>query len=139
MTCEHVAPGASPFVTLFVIEDHLGLASGIVECRECSATCLLELIDIAGERRAYRVATVAPAHAAAMIRTFTRGTCDINRARGELQNLESASPLRPVVLVMAGAEIVAVRPVALADLPRAHWRELPCDGRWLGIQGRVSQ
>ena len=137
MLCAHVEPGARPFATLFVIEDYLGLASGLVACRTCGTTWLLELIDLSGGSRAFRVASVEPGHAAAMIRTLTRGTCDINRARGEIENLETRSPLQPVVLTMAADVVLGVQAVPLAEVPRAHWLALPCDGQWLASDGYV--
>ena len=133
MLCEHAQPGTEPFETLFVIEDYLGLASGIVACRTCDTRYLLELIDLAGPRRAYRLAEVEGAHADAMIRTLTRGTCDINRARSEVQNLESRSRLEPEVLAMEGQRVV--QRVSGAVIPTEHWRELPCDGRFLALAG----
>lgn len=133
MLCEHTQPGTSPFETLLVIEDHLGLASGIVACRRCGATYQLELIDLDSRQRAYRVSEVDRAHADAVTRTLTRGSCDINRAESEVQHLDNRSKLLPVVLVLEGGEVVRLHQLpGLAEVPRSHWRALPCDGRWLG-------
>ena len=132
MLCSHVTPQAQPFETLFVIEEHLGMASGLVECRACHASYLLEMIDLAGNQRAYRVTEVDSAHAIAMVRTLSRGTCDTERARGEVQNLESRSQLLNVTLNMQGGTVINVVPAsATAEIPKQHWRALPCDGRWL--------
>ncbi len=132
MLCSHIKPGATPFETLFVLEEHLGLASGLVECTSCEATYLLELIDLAGNDRAYRVTTVEPAHAHAMVRTLSRGTCDIQRAASEVQNLESRSTLLNVTISMNGSIIIGLGWVAdTVEIPKDHWRTLPCDGRWV--------
>ncbi|MCZ6657060.1 MAG: hypothetical protein O7C67_07155 [Gammaproteobacteria bacterium] len=115
-----------------MLEEHLGLASGLVECKSCEATYLLELIDLAGNDRAYRVTAVEPVHAHAMVHTLSRGTCDIQRAASEVQNLESRSTLLNVTISMHGSIIIGLDRVAdTVEIPRDHWRTLPCDGRWL--------
>ena len=132
MLCSHIKLGTTPFETLFVLEEHLGLASGLVECTSCEATYLLVLIDLAGNDRAYRVAAVEPAHAHAMVHTLSRGTCDIQRAVSEVQNLESQSTLLNVTISMNGSTVIGLgRVTDTRDIPRDHWRTLPCDGRWV--------
>jgi hypothetical protein len=132
MLCEHIRPGDTPFETLFVLEEHLGLASGLVECRTCGTTYLLELIDLAGSDRAYRVMDVEPGHAQAMVRTLSRGSCDIQRAQSEVHNLESQSTLLDVTISMNGSDVTEVRQAASnGEIPKDHWRMLPCDGTWL--------
>jgi hypothetical protein len=132
LLCSHIKPGTTPFETLFVLEEHLGLASGLVECRSCGATYLLELIDLVDHDRAYRVTNVDPAHAGAMIRTLSRGTCDIHRAQAEVQNLEGQSALLDVTLSMLGNQVTGVvQAASTREIPKDHWRNLPCDGRWI--------
>ena len=92
---------------------------------------MLELIDLAGTARAYRVAEVEPDYARAMVRTLTRGTCDINRAQAEVQNLESQSTLLGVTISMNGDEVTGSRRLGTGEIPREHWRSLPCDGTWV--------
>jgi hypothetical protein len=132
MLCSHVRYGTTPFETLFVVEEHLGLARGLLECRTCGTTYLLEMIDLRGNDRAYRIAEVASSHARAFARTLTRGTCDINRADGELQHLEMRSRLLPAVVTMTGGTVTGVRVLPdTTKVPKLHWRALPCDGKWL--------
>ena len=131
MLCKHIRPGDAPFETLFVLEEHLGLASGLVECRTCGTTYLLELIDLAGSDRAYRVMDVEPGHAQAMVRTLSRGSCDLQRAQSEVHNLESQSTLLDVTISMNGSDVTEVRQASNGEIPKDHWRMLPCDGTWL--------
>ena len=132
MLCAHVRLGVAPFERLFVIEEHLGLARGLVECKSCRSTYLLELIDLRGNDRAYRVAELDSSHAHALVRTLTRGTCDINRAEGELHHLENRSALLPAVVTMRGGLVIGVRSLPdTRNVPKEHWRALPCDGQWL--------
>jgi len=134
MLCPHIRIGVAPFKTLYVLEEHLGLARGLVQCHACAATYLLELIDLVGNTRAYRVAEVDSAHAQATVRTLSRGSCDINRAEGEVQHLESRSSLLPVVVAMEGGLVTGLRQLNdLGELPLSQWRDLPCDGQWLAF------
>jgi hypothetical protein len=140
--CKHIRPGSYPFQTELVIDEHLGLAEAVVRCRECRLAYLLEMVDWSGHSRAYRVSCLAPEHAEHLVRTLTRGSCDIRRAGAEIQHLQTSSRLARQLLVvdMRGPVIEALVPLSDAvSIPTQGWRQLPCDGSWIAHARSYTQ
>ena len=56
----------------------------------------------------------------------------LQRAASEVQNLESQSTLLNITISMNGSIIIGLGWVAdTVEIPKDHWRTLPCDGRWV--------
>ena len=137
--CEHIAPGAYPFIVELAIDDHLGLTDGIVRCRDCQRVYLLEMLDWLGNNRVFRISLLADDHAQRLIRDLTRGSCDVRRAGAEVQHLKTASAFARCLILIdsSGPQIAHIAPLPLAPpLPSASWRELPCDGSWVNYLQR---
>ncbi|MFU8814206.1 MAG: hypothetical protein ACNA7W_02600 [Pseudomonadales bacterium] len=133
--CAHVRAGAWPFQTTLTLDEHLGVTDALVSCRHCGQPYLIEMLDWQGDQRLMRVSVLDPALAAGVVRNLTRGSCDLRRAGAEVHQLQTHSTFSPwLLLIRASApRIDAVVPVeAGARLPGGSWRELPCDGSWVG-------
>lgn len=131
--CEHAQPGAWPWATRLVLDAPLGIADAVVACGECAQHVLVELIDRRGKLKVQRVSLLSAAEAAGVTRDLQRGSCDLGRADAELAYLRSRAVLTDTLVCVddAGPRIVARVRMARADIPRAPWRELPCDGQWV--------
>lgn len=131
--CEHAVAGEWPWHVRLVLDEHLGIADAVVACRHCGQRCLVELLDLEGPLRAMRVSVLAAAEADQVARDLERGSCDVNRARAEVQNLRARARLTRTLLGIdtTGPVLFARMPAPPGPLPHAGWRELPCDGRWV--------
>ncbi|MEZ5560075.1 MAG: hypothetical protein R3E86_16205 [Pseudomonadales bacterium] len=133
--CEHLTPGGWPFSTELVIDEQLGMTDGIVRCLRCGTHYLLEMLDWHGNERLFRVSVVAADDAVRLLHDLTRGSCDLTRAGAEVRSLQTQTSFSPWLLRVdtRGPRIGALLP-APADrrMPGASWRDLPCDGSWLG-------
>jgi hypothetical protein len=132
--CAHLIAGAYPFQVDLVLDDHLGFTDAVVRCRHCQRAYLLEMLDWANHDRLFRICVLNGDHAQRLIRDLTRGSCDVQRAGAEVQQMKTVSPFSAwLILVDTVAPLIsAVAPLpAGRDLPGASWRELPCDGTWV--------
>jgi len=137
--CAHLIPGAYPFETVLVLDDHMGPTDWLIRCHGCGAAYLLEMLDWEGARRLYRLRAPEPVAVAGLIRDLERGSCDLNRARAQAQHFTLTSQALPalVLLDLSATRIVSVIDLAgndMADnaaIPTTGWRELPCDGEWI--------
>ncbi len=158
--CTHLVPGPYPFESVLVLDDYLGPTDWLVRCRDCAAAYLLEMLDLDGPRRLYRVRAPQAEAIAGLVRDLERGSCDLNRANAQAQHFTLASETLPLLMLLdlsAGTlnallerkTQVEVDPqVDAVDreidgtaeeksekaeeaIPSAGWRELPCDGSWI--------
>lgn len=126
--CPHLRDGPDLEV-LLVTDAHLQIADAFVRCRECDAHYLIELVDLLGKDSAYRISSVAEADARAAIKSLSKGSCDINRARNEVFSVSTrAQRLSGLLLAQGGAFLRLVETNPALELPSRNWRELPCDG-----------
>jgi hypothetical protein len=138
--CEHVRRHTWPFCIELVIDEQAGFTDALVRCRSCAQACLLEMLDWRGAQRLMRVSVLDEARAAGMLRSVSRGSCDVRRGTAELQHLQTTSPFSRWLLVVDSREpriddLVPVPPDV--RLPGASWRELACDGSW--FEGVAAQ
>jgi len=132
--CTHLTPGPGRFESLLVLDDHLGPTDWLVQCRHCTATYLLEMLDVSGALRLYRIRLVDPDAARGLMRDLERGSCDINRAGEQARHLTLTSRRLPSLVLLDLQSDTLVRIVdtdAEQVIPSAGWRELACDGRWI--------
>lgn len=140
--CAHIQPGACPWETELVIDDHLGPTECLVACRTCGRAYLLELLDWLGSQRLFRVRAPSPDAVALLTRDLDRGSCDLGRAREEVRHVSLSSDRLPVVLLYDTKTASLVARIALedpGDVPWAGWRDLPCDGTWIGRLAKRSR
>ncbi|MFP6815998.1 MAG: hypothetical protein VB949_10080 [Pseudomonadales bacterium] len=132
--CAHLTTGTYPFQVDLVLDDHLGFTDAVVSCRHCRQAYLLEMLDWANHDRLFRICVLNGDHAQRLIRDLTRGSCDLQRAGAEVQQMKTANSFSAwlVLVDTVGPRISAVaRLPAERDLPGTSWRELPCDGSWV--------
>jgi hypothetical protein len=115
--CAHLAaavPGAAPFT---LAPDEIvawwdGPVEAVVRCRSCGACGWLQLVDRdpQQELRMFALAALRTDDVALYFRDRARGSCDVGRARAELEALAaSAGPFeRLVTLNEEASELVAV-------------------------------
>ena len=146
--CAHLlrtGPGPAPFREREILDDYDGMTVGIVECSECGATCVFDLLDWDGhlERRIFHVAAIAPEIVVAFETRAGRATCKLEQARLEIEALLSQ---RAATSALVAYEIHDKRVLAVAALeagesiPSERWADaLPPagDARWferLGLE-----
>jgi hypothetical protein len=119
---------------LLVTDATVTLADAFVQCHTCGQHYLIELIDIKGTINAYRIFALPEEAVAPMLRSLTRGSCDINRANAELVHISQVAAALPGVLLRDETDSAESLWRYLADtrdvqVPTTHWRNLPCDGQ----------
>lgn len=121
---------------LYVLDSHLHMTDAFARCARCDAHYLLEMVDISGTTAVFRISAVGADAVAKTIRSLTRGSCDINRARNEVFSLSASTQALDTLLVMrAGVFTEAVTKPETMTLPTRSWRELPCDGSLIAALG----
>ena len=114
---------------LHVLDVNIDLADAFVRCRTCDAHYLIELIDLKGSKSLYRVSLQDGGHVAATIRSLTRGSCDINRARNEVSAVASSGQDINALLIGDRGEFEGfVTSLESTPIPHTSWRSLPLDG-----------
>jgi hypothetical protein len=146
--CAHLAalaPGAAPFTLApeEILDWYDGPVEAVARCTTCGACGWLELLDWDPRRRLriYALAAIRAADVALYLRDRARGSCDVARARAELEALAaSAAPCERLVAL----ELPELRVVAVADaepglaLPAGAWAEripAPAASRWFARLG----
>lgn len=85
--CSHLDRGRLEVV--LPLDDYLGITEAVVRCSTCNQTYLIELLDISGIKRAFRLTAIEQAIADQLIRDLTRGSCDAQRAATEVQAVKT--------------------------------------------------
>ena len=135
IACPHLAEKPQ-LKTDFVLDSHLNMTDAFVHCEECGATFLIELADMLGEINVFRISSLPPQAVASTVRSLTRGSCDITRARNEVFSVSSDSRELSELLVMVKGKLSGTVPRPQETiLPRRSWRELPCDGSLIRATG----
>jgi len=146
--CAHLsalAAGAAPFrlAPEEILDWHDGPVEAVARCNACGACGWLELLDWDPRRRLriYALAAIRDADVALYLRDRARGSCDVARARAELEALAaSAGPCERLVAL----ELPELRVVAVAGagpgfaLPAGAWSEripAPADAHWFARLG----
>ena len=146
--CSHLAglaPGAAPFTVApgEILDWYDGPVEAVARCRSCGACGWLQLLDWDPRRplRIFALAAIREADVALYLHDVARGSCDVARARAELEALAaSAGPVERIVAL----ELPELRVVATADagpgvaLPAGAWAErIPRaeDERWFAPLG----
>lgn len=146
--CTHLralAPGPAPFTLApeEILDWYDGPVEAVARCNACGACGWLELLDWdpRPRLRIYALAAIREADVALFLRDRARGSCDVARARAELEALAaSAGPSeRLVALALPELRVVAVAGAEPGLAPPAGaWAEripAPADGRWFARLG----
>ena len=129
--CQHVCTGSANLTPRLVLDAHLWVTDALLQCDGCDRLYLVEMIDYAGQLAAFRLSNLPLAHAQQTLHNLDRGSCDIRRAGEEIASLAGFATLLPGLVLMHQGALRGYRSVPVAQIPRAHWRQLPCDGRWV--------
>ncbi len=130
LPCEHLDGGRLQLELL--LDDWLGTAEAIVRCPRCQRDYLLELLDIHGGRRAWRLAPLDAEFSKRLIHDLARGSCDVNRAATEVHAVKAAHPVTRFVVVSADGSLSALRLITTErSQTSTSWRDLSLDGQWL--------
>jgi hypothetical protein len=115
-----------------LLDDWFGIAEAIARCPECGQDYLLELLDIHGSMRAWRLAPLDADASRRLVRDLSRGSCDVNRAASEVHAVKAAHPVTGWVVVSADGSLAGLHLVETRS-PQTNrsWRDLPLDGDWL--------
>ena len=130
--CKHLAPGEWPFRIDLVLDAELSFTDALAHCTSCGATYVLELLDRRADQTLFRVSMPGQSASAGLLHSLSRGSCDLNRAGAEVQNLKSLQPYLPTLLLLDQQKPEIVDLVGAGDtrLPATPTRHLPCDGTW---------
>ena len=128
--CSHLEGGQLEVLLSF--DDFLGIAEAVARCPACHQRYLIELLDIKGTQRAFRLTTIEQTIADQLVRDLTRGSCDAQRAAIEVQAVKTLHAQPTFWLVSSNGSLADLQ-LNRADmpLPTCNWRELPLDGWWL--------
>ena len=129
--CAHLAalePGPAPFTLApeEILDWRDGPVEAVVRCRTCGSCAWLELLD-RDPRRPLGVFALAALRAADVelyLRDRARGSCDVGRARAELEALAASAGPFERVLALEAAELRVVAAAALAPgvaVPAGAW------------------
>jgi hypothetical protein len=128
--CEHFTSGSYPFDVVLVLDDHLGPAEMLVQCRTCRAAYLMEMLDWLEPERLFRISAAEPHAVATLLKDLDRGSCDLNRAAAEARQFSLSSVRLPnlVLLDTQARTLLQCVDRSVGEIPGTAWRELPCDG-----------
>jgi hypothetical protein len=128
--CSHLDRGRLEVV--LPLDDYLGIAEAVVRCSTCCQSYLIELLDISGIKRAFRLTAIEQTIADQLVRDLTRGSCDAQRAATEVQAIKTRYVAPTLWLVTQHGAFSDIQlNQSHTPLPTCSWRELPLDGRWL--------
>lgn len=129
--CIHLKAPEPELSPVFVLDTHLHMTDGFVRCPHCDAHYLLEMLDLTADTALYRISRLAAEDVARTVRSLTKGSCDINRARDEVFSIANGASKLDVLLVAENGHFTELVPAPDEPLPAGSWRDLPCDGRWI--------
>lgn len=134
--CTHLTTVAPDLETIFVLDSHLQMADGFVRCTECETHYLLEMVDLTTEAVLYRVSRVNAEAVAKTVRSLSKGSCDLDRARNEVFTVANGACPLDALLLYANGRYTGLVPNPKPDLPAISWRQLPCDGALIEALGK---
>jgi hypothetical protein len=147
--CPHLAaalPGRAPFTLApgEIVAWQDGPLEAVVRCRSCDACGWLQLVDrnLQQELRSFALAALRIDDVALYFHNRARGSCDVGRARAELEALAaSAGPFELLVaLNLDATELVAVAayPPELAEAVKAGDLPRIAELAWRGVAPRCA-
>jgi hypothetical protein len=134
--CAHIAPGATVFELVLVLDDAAGPTDAVVRCRHCGAHWLLEMLDWLERERLMRMTPLNAKHTQTLIANLERGSCDIRRAGVEAASVFNGMARLQCLIAIDARDFSVTRLLRVPKeltLPAASWRSLPCTGRWFEL------
>ena len=106
-------------------------ADAVASCRTCGQTYLLELLDVRGSERLYRLSISSPELTAQLMTDLNRGSCDLQRAQAQFEEFSRQSePTGKLLWIDSQSSTIREVIATAQDLPAQGWQSLPCDGGW---------
>jgi hypothetical protein len=137
--CDHLKAGSWPLQIEHTFTSLITFADALVSCRHCARQYLLELFDVRGSDRLYRISEADPALATGLLHNLNRGSCDLSRADAEFAHFANqCDPLETILWVDSKGPTVTGQIAIRSPLPPASWQALPCDGAWFELLGLRS-
>jgi hypothetical protein len=145
--CAHFAslvPGPAPFTIApeEILEYYDGPVVAVARCSLCGSCGWLELLDWEPPRlRVFALAAIRAADVALYLRDRARGSCDVARARAELEALAASAGRFERLVALAVPELRVVAAAGLETpphVPAGAWPErmpAPGDDRWFARLG----
>jgi hypothetical protein len=129
--CDHLKADSWPLAIEHTFSVLVVFADAIARCRRCDQTYLLELLDVRGPERLYRLSTSSGEATEELIRDLNRGSCDLQRAQAQFDEFSRQS-IATGKLLWTDSKANRIKALITVDapLPAASWQTLPCDGTW---------
>lgn len=129
--CDHLRAGQWPIRIEHTFTMLVSFADAVASCRTCGQTYLLELLDVRGSDRLYRLSICNPELTAQLLTDLNRGSCDLQRAQAQFDEFSRQSQASGTLL-WTDSQRSIIREVVTTDLnlPVDGWQSLPCDGSW---------
>ena len=133
-TCEHVILKPDLDIVL-VLEFQIQLLEALVTCRQCEAHYRIQAIDRESNTMLYQLNRLSSKHAKQTLRSVSRGSCNINRAKDEIEFLKSQSGCCEHVLISHSGEFTETIENSLVDSEayKRYARENDFNGQWLKL------
>jgi len=130
--CDHLKTGSYPLQLELLIDAELTFTDALLSCRFCQQPYLLELLDQRGNQQLFRVSMPDARQCELLLHNLNRGSCDLQRARAEVESLRNISPYLPCLLMLDASQpqILGLLDLQDAQPPSGSWRTLACNGSW---------
>ena len=101
-TCEHLILKPDLEIVL-ILEFRIQLLEALVKCRQCGAHYRIQAIDLYDNVALYQLTRLPSKHVEQTVRSVSRGSCSIDRAKDEIAYLKSqSSPCEHLLLSTSG-------------------------------------
>jgi hypothetical protein len=129
--CDHLKADTWPLTIEHTFTMLVVFADALARCRSCGQNYLLELLDVRGHERLYRLSCSDAELSHGLITDLNRGSCDLQRAQAQFDEFSRQS-LATEALLWTDSRASSIRGLITTDLaiPVEHWQALPCDGAW---------
>ncbi len=133
-TCEHLILKPDLDIVL-VLEFQIQLLEALVKCRQCEAHYRIQAIDRDSNTMLYQLNRLSSKHAEQTVRSVSRGSCSINRAKDEIAYLKSQSGPCERLLISHSGEFSETIENSLIDSEayKRHASENDFNGQWLKL------
>ena len=133
-TCEHVILKPDLDIVL-VLEFQIQLLEALVTCRQCEAHYRIQAIDRESNTMLYQLNRLSSKHAKQTLRSVSRGSCSINRAKDEIAYLKSQSgPCERLLISHSGEFTETIENTLVGSQTyKLETKEKNFDGQWLRL------
>lgn len=133
-TCEHSIVRPDLEIVL-VLELQVQIIEALAKCRHCEAHYRIRAIDQSGTTVLYQLNRLRSEHVRQTVRSVSRGSCSIERARDEVNYLKSQSQKCEHLIISNQGQFTKTVPISLinskAQSPDMDHRNF--NGEWLKL------